>query len=152
MKRFIIALLCLAMLLSLCGCKAKPVAEKYCDSLAEAEKLIGFKIDTPESLSDSKTKTFRAGGRTLEICYFDGKVLKGRISKADNLENINGLDYGYTYKTETAMGGTDYTLRSAEANGTIHLAEWTKGKYSYMVLLSDCKTVDEMIAFCKTIN
>ena len=140
------------LLILLCGCQSKPVPEKYCDTLAQAEKLIGFKLDAPDSVDGSGTKTFRVSGRTLEVCYFDGKALKAKISKSDNLENINGYDYGYTHKAETSADKIDYALHSSDANSAAHLAEWTKGKYSYFVLLSDGKTTDEMIAFCKTIS
>ena len=147
-----VAIIFIALLVLLCGCKSQPIAEKYCDALAQAEKLIGFKLNVPDSVDGSGTKTFRVSGRTLEVCYFDGKVLKAKISKADNLENINGYDYGYTHKADTTADKIDYTLRSSDANSTVHLAEWTNGKYSYLVLLSDGKTTDEMITFCKTIN
>ena len=152
MKKRLLAAALVILALVLCACGSKAVPETYCDSLAAAEKLVGFQMEAPDALNGSGTKTFCAKGRTIEIMYFDGKVLNGRISKSDNGENVGGFDYGYTVRSVVSGGGVDYTLSGSEEGGDVHLATWTKGKYSYLVLDGAGKSAEEMVAFCSGIR
>ena len=152
MKKILFVFVCVVILIGLCACNSNPVAESYCDTLAEAEKAIGFKLEAPDSIDGSGTKTFKVSGRTLEIMYFSGKVMNGKISKADNLENINGYDYGYTKVTEISRDGITYSFRGSEDSELVNFATWTEGKYSYLVLKSGGLTEEEMINFCKAIK
>ena len=152
MKKLIAAMLCIATVLCICSCGKQPHPDTYCASLAAAEKLIGFDLTAPEKIGNSGTNTFRVNGRTLEVMYFDGKVLTGRITKADNLENINGFDYGYTAETSLSDGGIDYMLKGEEGKETVHLATWTSGKYSYLVLCGEEKTPQQLVELCKSIK
>ena len=150
MKKLIALILAMVCVLGLSGCGTEPVEERYCDSLAEAEKIMGFKLEAPESFNDSGTKTFRVSGRTLEIMYFNGKVISGKISKSDNKENLEGFDYGYTEHTTITDAGIDYALSGQKE--LVYLAAWENGKYSYFVLDGSGKSADEMVAFCKGIH
>ena len=152
MKKIILTIACVAMVLCLCACGKKPVPDSYCDSLSAAEKLIGFKLTAPEKIGESGTNTFRANGRTLEVMYFNGKVLTGRISKADNAENINGVYYGYNYVTQLSDSGIAYTLRGDEGKDTVCLATWTSGDYSYLVLVGAQMTPEQLVELCKTVK
>ena len=152
MKRVLLAVTCLLTAVFLCACGKDAVPERYCDSLDEAESLIGFKLTAPESWNGSTTKTFRVGGRTLEIMYFSGKVLEGKLSKSEGGEDITAYDYGYTGSIQVSDGGVTYTLQGNNAEETVCLATWTKGKYSYFLLDSAGKTPEEMVAFCKEIQ
>ena len=152
MKKIILTAACIIMLLCLCACGKKPVPDTYCASLSAAEKMIGFKLTAPENIDNSGTNTFRVSGRTLEVMYFNGKVLTGRISKADNLENINGTDYGYDAVSQLTDNGISYTLRGEEGNDTVNLATWTSGDYSYLVLVGAGKTPEQLVELCKAIK
>ena len=152
MKKLIALVLAWACVLGLVGCGNKPVKERFCDSLEQAEKMMGFKLEAPESLDNSGTKTFRVSGRTLEIMYFDGKVLNGKISKSDNKENVEGYDYEYTESTIISDDGTDYTLCGNKEDDTVYLATWVNGKCSYLVLDYSGKSAEEMVVFCKRIQ
>ena len=152
MKKFIVAVLCLIMVFSLCACGKKPVPNTYCASLSAAEKMIGFKLNAPENIDGSGTVTFRVNGRTLEVMYFNGKVLTGRVTKADNAENINSIDYGYTAESQLSEGGIDYTLRGMEGSDTVNLASWTSGKYSYLLMTGEAKSPEQLVELCKSVK
>ena len=152
MKKFLAMLACIIMALSLVACGNGAVEERFCDDLAQAEKIIGFKLEAPETLNDSGSRNFRVCGRTLEIMYFSGKVMNGKISKSDNQENIGAYDYGYTESVIISDGGIEYKLCGSENGEKVHLATWTKGKYSYFVLDGNGKSAEEMLDFCKEIN
>lgn len=152
MKKWIIGVFALALVIGLSGCRTKPVEDRFCDSLTQAEKIIGFKLEAPEALNDSGTKTFRVSGRTLEIMYFNGKVVSGKISKSDNNENMKESDYGYTASTAITEAGTEYSLFGHKENELVYLATWVNGKCSYLVLDSAGKSADEMVALCKGIH
>ena len=152
MKKWIACVLALVCVFGLAGCGTKSVEERFCDSLEQAEKIIGFRLDAPESLNNSGTKTFRVNGRTLEIMYFDGKVISGKISKSDNKDNIEGYDYGYTESAIISHDGIEYSLFGNQENEMVYLATWVNDKYSYLVLYSSGKIADEMVELCKRIH
>ena len=152
MKRLIALFLTLLTLAGLCACGRKPVEDKYTDTLEQARKAIGFEISAPEQLDGSGTRTFHVNSRTLEITYFSGKVMYGRITKADNRENLNGYDYGYTKVSEVTDSGVVYTLRGPDGSDGVCFAAWENGKYSYTALVSGERTPEEIIAFCKEIK
>lgn len=149
MKKLIILGFTLAALMLLCSCGHKPVPETYCDTLKQAEKLVGISLTAPDSVNGSGTKTFSAKGRTLEIMYFDGKVLTGRISKSDNGENL-ALDFGYTNVATVSENGSEFSLYGD--GDRIYLSHWQSGKYSFSVLLGSGLGEDEMVKFCETIR
>ena len=142
------AAVCLILLLLLSACGSKAVPETYRDTLAEAEKQIGFRLEAPESLNGSGTRTFRAAGRTLEIMYFDGKVVTGKISKSDNHENISGMFNEYSELATV----NEYALYGNSETGLAYLAVWKSGKYSYLVMNSFGTDAAELTALCAGIR
>ena len=150
-KKIIALILCAISIFSLVACSAKPVEEKYVDTLEEAQKIIGFNIDIPKNVISSGSQTYYVSGRTLEITYFNGKVISGRIIKTENKEEFNFSYYDLSNEQKIKSDNIEYTLYGPEAD-SINLATWTNKKYSYILSIMNTMTTEEIIDICTNIK
>ena len=152
MKKLLVLFVCLFFVGCLAACSSEPVPDTFTDTLEEAEKLLGFKFDVPDSIDGSTSMNYRAKNRQLEIMYFSGKVLCARVWKDENPSGVNAEDYGYIHTECVQDGKIEYTLCGVEGSENFNLAMWENGKYSYMLLLGSERTPEELIELCKTIK
>ncbi|MBE6914314.1 MAG: hypothetical protein E7472_05205, partial [Ruminococcaceae bacterium] len=124
MKKLIAFLICLFAVFSLAACGSDPVPDTFTDTLEAAEKLIGFKLSAPDSIDGSTSRNYRATGRKLEIMYFSGNVLRGRVCKDENPSGVNAQDYGYIHTEYVQDGKIEYTLCGSEGGENFSLAMW----------------------------
>lgn len=102
-----------------------------CATLAEAEKLCGFSLSAPETLSRSDSREFSVMDGMLEVAYRSGEDRTACIRKAPGAEDISG-DYTVYGEVETvSVDGIPVTLKGDE--GRVSLAIWTNGGYTYSV-------------------
>ena len=113
------------------------------ESLADAEKAVGFTLSLPGSVTPENIIVIN--GAVLEV-NFDG----GYIRKAKGNEDISG-DYNSYETTQTkAADGKEVTLKGN--GGKIMLAIWTAGDYTYCAGVADGETEAGMLALVNEIK
>ena len=106
------------------------------ESLSQAQKAVGVKLDIPEELAHGRQADFRTldNGKVLEVIYRDaaGKEV-ARIRKAPGNHDISGNHVGYTSLERVAIGCHEATIKGFDRNFT--QATWEDNGYSYSVSL-----------------
>ncbi len=106
------------------------------ESLAQAQKTAGVKLDIPAEIAKGRQADFRTldHGQVLEVIYRDaaGKET-ARIRKAPGNYDISGDHVGYTSLERVAIGCHEATIKGFDRNFTV--AVWEDNGYSYSVSL-----------------
>lgn len=148
-KLIVVLAICLAAALILAGCKglkkqdentnkstepestvqiANPVVEY--DSLAKAEKAVGFTMKLPSELGTLKLKYTVIDGKLLEACgEMNGKEVV--VRKALGSEDISGDYNSYEKEVTIDLSSCAVTMKG-NADGFC-LATWTQNGYSYSI-------------------
>ena len=165
MKKLIACALCAAMAFSFAACgstSADTVSTKDgekpsvsdnvqipdpwtdCETLEEAEKLAGFDIIVPGSIEGYPDKTCRVLGGDepmIEVIFSNGSpddedgYSELRIRKAPGDGDISG-DYS-TYAESSTLTAGEVEAEVRGNDGTISLAIWTNGGYTYSAAVSE---------------
>lgn len=148
MKRFIISTICGVMVLSLVACEkgntnmkmeninenltqiANPIKE--CETLQEAESLIGFKANIPTKLPDGyiQDSICVIGDEILQAIYLQGEN-EICFRQAKGNEDISG-DYN-DYKEINIINVNELKVTTKGNNTKINLALWIKDNYTFAV-------------------
>ena len=123
-----------------------------CETLEEAEKLAGFDIAVPDSVEGYSDRAIRAmsydGETMIEVIFSNGApedengYSELRIRKAPGAEDISG-DYN-TYAEKSVLAAGDVEADVSGNDGTISLAVWTSGDYTYSIAVSDGAAAEAM--------
>ena len=121
-----------------------------CNTLEEAEKLVGFDITVPDSIDGLTERIYRSSDfGMLEILYTDNDEIKACVRKAVGNNDISG-DYNvYSDIGEESIDGKNVIFKGNDGN--ISLAIWTDGEYTYSVSL-DSGNKELMTSFVKDIK
>lgn len=146
-----LCLLTLTSSLTACGSTASNIANPYTeyDTVEEAAANTGFDINVPDSISNYDNKfiqvlTDEGSEKMIEVVYQNDED-QIRIRKAAGTEDISG-NYD-TYNQSTALTVEDTEISIKGNDGTVNLATWTDGEYTYSVYTSAGMTADEIADF-----
>lgn len=145
MKKLFAFMLCTVLTIGLVACNApaetkdedgtklnSPFTE--CQTLEEAAGLAGFEITVPDTVSDYETRIIRAMADNMIEIIYEKEEDEVRIRKGAGSQNVSG-DYNAYAESETvSVGDREVTLQGND--GTVTLATWEKGGYSYSVRAS----------------
>lgn len=117
------------------------------DSLEEAAQQAGFKLTVPDQLEGYSEITYQVleGDETtatlLEVLYSNEEANLS-IRKAAGSEDISGDYNTYDFSTTETLGENEVTMQGIE-EGTVNLATWTAGDYTYAVSAASGISVQE---------
>ena len=103
-----------------------------CKTIEEAEELAGFTMSLPKQLPDgySLKQILAIKDEMIQVFYENGddQLL---IRKAVGTEDISGDYNSYPENQNITVNGL--TIHTKGSNGTINVATWTDGGYSYSI-------------------
>ena len=127
-----------------------PLADKSYDSLEELSNAIGYTVKYPESLNASST-TYSIKNNSLELLFFNGKVMEGRLIKA-GVGNPPATDfYGYATAKAEIKDNINYIIHYTETDAC-HLITWSEGEFLYLLYTSNIHTIDSIIEVAQQIQ
>ena len=162
-KILLMSLLCLAIIA--CGKKEEPKQEttettnvtqeqdygvpnpyEIVDTLDEASKIAGFTLSVPVSYEDYKKQVIQAiEDDMIEVIYFNDTDSEGlRIRKAKGTDDISG-DYN-EYKDVEIVKVGDFEITEKGSEGSISVATWNDGTYSYAIDVAEASLTKDTIA------
>ena len=162
-KRLLMSLLCLAIIA--CGKKEETKQEttettnvtqeqdygvpnpyEIVDTLDEASKIAGFTLSVPVSYEDYKKQVIQAiEDDMIEVIYFNDTDSEGlRIRKAKGTDDISG-DYN-EYKDVEIVKVGDFEITEKGSEGSISVATWNDGTYSYAIDVAEASLTKDTIA------
>ena len=116
-------------------------------NLDEASKIAGFSLEVPETYEDYKKQVIQAiEDDMIEVIYYDeNSEHEGlRIRKAKGTDDISG-DYN-EYKDVEIVKVGDFEITEKGSEGSISVATWNDGTYSYAIDAGEAKLSAEAIA------
>ena len=117
------------------------------DTLDEASKIAGFTLSVPASYEDYKKQVIQAiEDDMIEVIYYDeNSEHEGlRIRKAKGTDDISG-DYNEYKDVETVKVG-DFQITEKGSEGSISVATWNDGTYSYAIDVAEASLTKDTIA------
>lgn len=122
-----------------------------CDTLDEAEKLVGFELSAPDVIGQSTGRIFRASDfDLLEVIYKQGDTETARVRKAAGSGDISGDYNNYAYVGDISTNGMTVTVKGEKDN--ISLAIWQKDGYTYSVSVESPLSAAEMSTLVSSIR
>ncbi len=102
----------------------------YCDSIDEAESIVGFDVDAPKSMLNKELEYIVViSGDTIELDYGnDDKSIS--LRKAPGSDDISGDSNSYSIEKTYLLGKIEITIKG---NDKINLIMWTDSGYSYAI-------------------
>lgn len=120
-----------------------PLADASYDTLEDASNKIGYTVNYPASLN-SATTTYGIKNNSLEILFFNGKVMTGRIIKA-RIGNPPETDfYGYASTTIEIREDAVYTIHYTNEE-ECHLITWSNDDFLYLLYTSEIHTSESIV-------
>ena len=117
------------------------------ETLDEASKIAGFTLSVPTSYDDYKKQVIQAiEDDMIEVIYYDeNSEHEGlRIRKAKGTDDISG-DYNEYKDVETVKVG-DFEITEKGSEGSISVATWNDGTYSYAIDVAEASLTKDTIA------
>jgi len=116
------------------------------DTLDEASKIAGFTLSVPASYEDYKKQVIQAiEDDMIEVIYFNDTDSEGlRIRKAKGTDDISG-DYN-EYKDVEIVKVGDFEITEKGSEGSISVATWNDGTYSYAIDVTEASLTKDTIA------
>ena len=116
------------------------------ETLDEASKIAGFTLSVPTSYDDYKKQVIQAiEDDMIEVIYFNDTDNEGlRIRKAKGTDDISG-DYNEYKDVETVKVG-DFEITEKGSEGSISVATWNDGTYSYAIDVAEASLTKDAIA------
>ena len=116
------------------------------DTLDEASKIAGFTLSVPVSYEDYKKQVIQAiEDDMIEVIYFNDTDSEGlRIRKAKGTDDISG-DYN-EYKDVEIVKVGDFEITEKGSEGSISVATWNDGTYSYAIDVAEASLTKDTIA------
>ena len=116
------------------------------DTLDEASKIAGFTLSVPASYEDYKKQVIQAiEDDMIEVIYFNDTDSEGlRIRKAKGTDDISG-DYN-EYKDVEIVKVGDFQITEKGSEGSISVATWNDGTYSYAIDVAEASLTKDTIA------
>ena len=116
------------------------------DTLDEASKIAGFNLSVPATYGDYKKQVIQAiEDDMIEVIYFNDTDNEGlRIRKAKGTDDISG-DYNEYKDVETVKVG-DFEITEKGSEGSISVATWNDGTYSYAIDVAEASLTKDAIA------
>lgn len=116
-----------------------------CSDIEEAEKKAGFSFDIPETIEGYKIGLIQNQDQSMiEVIYeaVDSSEDTVYIRKGSGTDDISG-DYN-SYSESKKVIIDSYAVTMKGDNGTVSLATWTDGEFSYAVSIP--KMSEEFVA------
>ena len=116
-------------------------------NLDEASKIAGFSLEVPETYEDYKKQVIQAiEDDMIEVIYYDeNSEHEGlRIRKAKGTDDISG-DYN-EYKDVEIVKVGDFEITEKGSEGSISVATWNDGTYSYAIDVAEASLTKDTIA------
>ena len=116
------------------------------DTLDEASKIAGFTLSVPASYEDYKKQVIQTiEDDMIEVIYFNDTDSEGlRIRKAKGTDDISG-DYN-EYKDVEIVKVGDFEITEKGSEGSISVATWNDGTYSYAIDVAEASLTKDTIA------
>ena len=116
------------------------------DTLDEASKIAGFTLSVPVSYEYYKKQVIQAiEDDMIEVIYFNDTDSEGlRIRKAKGTDDISG-DYN-EYKDVEIVKVGDFEITEKGSEGSISVATWNDGTYSYAIDVAEASLTKDTIA------
>ena len=125
------------------------------NTLEEAAKCAGFELVAPEKIEGYENRYIQAvKNEMIQVIYDDSAAENSITIRKSNKANDSMLsgDYNqYSNQKETEVEGVKVSLKGNE-EGSVSLATWTNGNYSYSFGLSKSMPEDKLIEIVKGIK
>jgi hypothetical protein len=112
-----------------------------CESIADAEKIAGFKMAVPEKMPEGYSQAVIQAIQNdmIQIIYKDGdnEIL---IRKGKGIEDISG-DYN-EYKENNTMAAGKLQVSIRGNDGKVNVATWTEAEYTFAIT---CNGMDKAV-------
>lgn len=100
-------------------------------SIEDAAKIAGFALIAPDHVDGFSEKVVQVMDTSMiQVLYSEGEN-RLFIRKAEGNSDISGDNNNYTQSNTVAVGNYEVTMRGE--NGTVSVAIWTDGGYTYSV-------------------
>ncbi len=106
-----------------------------CDTLEDAAKVAGFSLAAPDAVDGYDTRAVQAIKEEMIQAIYQKGEDRLLIRKAAGSDDISGDSTAYTEANTVAVGGLSVTMKGE--NGTVSIAVWTNGGYTYAVDAQD---------------
>lgn len=125
------------------------------NTLEEAAKCAGFELVAPEKIEGYENRYIQAVKNEMIQVIYDDSAAENSITirKSNNIEDsmLSGDYNQYSNQKETEIEGVKVSLKGNE-EGSVSLATWTNGNYSYSFGLSKSMPEDKLIEIVKGIK
>ena len=125
------------------------------NTLEEAAKCAGFELVAPEKIEGYENRYIQAvKNEMIQVIYDDSAAENSitiRKSSKANDSMLSGDYNQYSNQKETEVEGVKVSLKSNE-EGSVSLATWTNGNYSYSFALNKAMPEDKLIEIVKGIK
>ena len=125
------------------------------NTLEEAAKLAGFELAAPEKIEGYENRYIQAvKNEMIQVIYDDSAAENSITIRKSNKANDSMLsgDYNqYSNQKETEVEGVKVSLKGNE-EGSVSLATWNNGNYSYSFALNKAMPEDKLIEIVKGIK
>lgn len=125
------------------------------NTLEEAAKCAGFELVAPEKIEGYENRYIQAvKNEMIQVIYDDSAAENSITIRKSNKANDSMLsgDYNqYSNQKETEVEGVKVSLKGNE-EGSVSLATWNNGNYSYSFALNKSMPEDKLIEIVKGIK
>ena len=125
------------------------------NTLEEAAKCAGFELAAPEKIEGYENRYIQAvKNEMIQVIYDDSAAENSITIRKSNKANDSMLsgDYNqYSNQKETEIDGVKVSLNGNE-EGSVSLATWNNGNYSYSFALNKAMPEDKLIEIVKGIK
>lgn len=161
MKRMLLLLLCAAAALSLTACGksggekseeaqiANPIVEY--ETLAEAEKAVGFTMTAPETFNRFADRTVQViGGKLLQLTYLNDHGQRLILRKAVGDEDISG-DYNQ-YPQNSMMEWDNGGATFKGEDDMFSVAAWTADGFAFSMTTDEPMSEGDVLSLISRVN
>lgn len=176
MKRFIVYALSVVLTLTMTACAGKsdldgiatvgtephddsmvrdetlqiPNPWQECETLADAEKLVGFSFTAPETVEGFPERYISAMEYDIAQVIFRNEASSLCFRKGLGSEDVSGDYTAYTLTETRDIGGKTVVCRGND--GLVYTAAWTDGTYAYAVTLDTGMTAQQLEQWVQSLS
>ncbi len=125
------------------------------NTLEEAAKCAGFELVAPEKIEGYENRYIQAVKNEMIQVIYDDSAAENSITirKSNNIEDsmLSGDYNQYSNQKEIEIEGVKVSLKGNE-EGSVSLATWANGNYSYSFALNKSMPEDKLIEIVKGIK
>ena len=124
------------------------------ETLEEAAQAVGFELTVSDAIDGYNDKTIQAltdgSEKIIEVRYENQTGDQVCIRKAPGRDDISGVYTDYSEERTVSAGEAEVTLKGND--GTVFLATWCAGGYTFSIYTDGGCTVDDMTALAAQVG